>query len=53
MVQLATASLYRDRRGETYNLIYDPGQRWFYAPPRESIELRAFVIFGEDEQARH
>jgi hypothetical protein len=23
------------------------------APPRESIELRTFVIFGEDEKARH
>ena len=23
------------------------------APPRESIELRTFVIFGEDENARH
>jgi hypothetical protein len=90
---VASDLIFRDRRGETYNLIYNPGQRWFYAPemradevlllkcydsrddgavarfaphtafidptapqdapPRESIELRAFVIFAEDEKARH
>ena len=90
---VASDLIFRDRRGETYNLIYGPGQRWFYAPemradevlllkcynsrddgavarfaphtafidptapqdapPRESIELRAFVIFAEDEKARH
>ena len=90
---VASDLVFRDRRGETYNLVYNPGQRWFYAPemradevlllkcydsrddgavarfaphtafidptaprdapPRESIELRTFVIFGEDEKARH
>ncbi len=90
---IASDLVYRDRLGETYNLIYNPGQRWFYAPemradealllkcydlrddgavarfaphtafidptapqdapPRESIELRTFVIFGEDEKSRH
>jgi hypothetical protein len=90
---IASDLVYRDRRGETYNLIYNPGQRWFYAPemradealllkcydsrndgavarfaphtafidptapqdapPRESIELRTFVIFREDDQSRH
>jgi hypothetical protein len=90
---VASDLVFRDRRGETYNLIYNPEQRWFYAPqmrsdevlllkcfdsredgavarfaphtafidptaplnapPRESIELRAYVIFGEDEKARH
>ena len=90
---VASDLVFRDRRGETYNLIYNPGQRWFYAPqmrpdevlllkcfdsrddggvarfaphtafidptapedapPRESIELRTFVIFGEDEKAWH
>jgi hypothetical protein len=90
---IASDLVYRDRRGETYNLIYNPGQRWFYAPemradevlllkcydsrddgavarfaphtafidptaphdapPRESIELRTFVIFGEDDKSRH
>jgi hypothetical protein len=89
---IASDLVFRDRRGETYNLIYNPGQRWFYAPamrpdevlllkcydsrddgavsrfaphtafidptapkdapPRESIELRTFVIFGE-EKPRH
>jgi hypothetical protein len=90
---IASDLVYRDRRGETYNLVYNPGQRWFYAPemradevlllkcfdsradgavsrfaphtaftdptapqdvpPRESIELRTFLIFGEDDKARH
>jgi hypothetical protein len=89
---IASDLVFRDRRGETYNLIYNPGQRWFYAPemrtdealllkcfdsredgavarfaphtafidptaprdapPRESIELRTFVIFG-DGKPRH
>ena len=85
---IASDLVFRDRRGETYNLVYNPTQRWFYAPatrtdeecfdsrddgavarfaphtafadptapqdapPRESIELRTFVIFGEDK-ARH
>jgi hypothetical protein len=89
---VASDLVFRDRRGETYNVVYNPGQRWFYAPhmradevlllkcfdsrddgavarfaphtaftdptapadapPRESIELRAFVIFGE-QKARH
>jgi hypothetical protein len=88
---VASDLVFRDRRGETYNLVYNPGQRWFYAsemradevlllkcfdsrddgavarfaphtafvdptapanaPPRESIELRTFLIFGET--ARH
>jgi hypothetical protein len=90
---VASELVYRDRRGETYNLVYNPGQRWFYAPemradevlllkcfdsrddgavsrfaphtaftdptapqdapPRESIELRTFLILGEDDKARH
>jgi hypothetical protein len=90
---VASELVYRDRRGETYNLTYNPTQRWFYAPemradevlllkcfdsrddgvvsrfaphtaftdptaapdapPRESIELRTFLIFGEDDKARH
>jgi hypothetical protein len=90
---VASELVYRDRLGETYNLVYNPGQRWFYAPemradevllikcfdsrddgavsrfaphtaftdptapqdapPRESIELRTFLIFGEDDKTRH
>jgi hypothetical protein len=90
---IASDLVFRDRRGETYNLVYNPSQRWFYAPamrpdevlllkcydsrddgavarfaphtafidptapqdapPRESIELRTFLIFGEDEKTRH
>jgi hypothetical protein len=90
---VASELVYRDRRGETYNLTYNPTQRWFYAPemradevlllkcfdsrddgavsrfaphtaftdptappdapPRESIELRTFLIFGEDDKVTH
>jgi hypothetical protein len=90
---VASELFYRDRRGETYNLTYNPTQRWFYAPemradevlllkcfdsrddgavsrfaphtaftdptappdapPRESIELRTFLIFGEDAKVGH
>jgi hypothetical protein len=90
---VASDLVFQDRRGETYNLVYNPGQRWFYAPamradevlllkcfdsrddgavarfaphtafidptappdapPRESIELRTFVIFDEGDKARH
>jgi hypothetical protein len=90
---IASDLVFRDRRGETFNLVYNPGQRWFYAPemradevlllkcfdsrddgavsrfaphtaftdptapadtpPRESIELRTFVIFDEGDKTRH
>lgn len=90
---VASDLVFRDRRGETYNLIYNPSQRWFYAPamrpdevlllkcfdsrddgavarfaphtafidptaprdapPRESIELRTFVIFEKEAKASH
>jgi hypothetical protein len=90
---IASDLVFQDRRGETYNLVYNPDQRWFYAPemradevlllkcfdsrddgavarfaphtafidptapsdapPRESIELRTFVIFDEADKARH
>ncbi len=86
---VASDLLYRDRRGETYNVTYNPEHRWFYvpamrsdevlllkcydsladgsvarfaphtaftdpttpanAPPRESIELRTYLIFDEDQ----
>ena len=29
---IASDLVFRDRRGETYNLLYNPRQRWFYAP---------------------
>jgi hypothetical protein len=90
---VASDLVFQDRRGETYNLLYNPSQRWFYAPemradevlllkcfdsrddgavarfaphtafidptappdapPRESIELRTFVIFDESDKTRH
>jgi hypothetical protein len=89
---VASDLLFRERKGEIYNVVYNPAHRWFYAPamrpdevlllkcfdsrndgrtarfaphtafanpaapadapPRESIELRAYVIYDEP-QARH
>jgi hypothetical protein len=86
---IASDLVYRDRRGETYNVTYNPEHRWFYvpamkadevlllkcfdsrddgavarfaphtaftdpttpadAPPRESIELRTYLIFDLDQ----
>jgi hypothetical protein len=85
--------VFRDRRGETYNVRHNPDHRWFYvpamrsdevlllkcfdsrddgqvarfaphtafidpttpkdAPPRESLELRTYLFFGEQEATRH
>ena len=90
---VASDLVYPDRRGETYNVTYNPEHRWYYAPamtadevlllkcfdsrddgavarftphtafldpttpkdapPRESIELRTYLIFDEGQQARH
>ena len=36
---IASYLVFRDRRGETYNLIYNPGQRWFYAPEMRTDEV--------------
>jgi hypothetical protein len=89
---VASDLLFRERRGETYNVLYNAAHRWFYAPemrpdevlllkcfdsrddgrvarfaphtafanpvapadapPRESIELRAYLIYDEP-QTRH
>jgi hypothetical protein len=86
---VASDLLFRDRRGETYNVTYNPEHRWFYAPsmrtdevlllkcfdarddgktarfaphtafndptapsdapPRESIELRTYLIFDSEQ----
>ena len=88
---VASDLLFRERRGETYNVVYNPAHRWFYAsdmrpdevlllkcfdsrddvarfaphtafanptapadaPPRESIELRTYVIYDEGRTALH
>jgi hypothetical protein len=90
---IASDLLYRDRRGETYNVKYSPQHRWYYAPemraeeallikcfdsredgktarfaphtafvdpsvspdapPRESIELRTYVIFDTAPSVRN
>jgi hypothetical protein len=37
--------VYRDRRGETYGLTYNPAHRWFYAPdmmPDEALLLKCY-----------
>ena len=35
---IASDLVFRDRRGETYNLLYNPRQRWFYAPEMQADE---------------
>jgi hypothetical protein len=90
---VASDLLFRERRGETYSVVYNPAHRWFYAsqmrpdevlllkcfdsrddgsvarfappaafadpsapadaPPRESIELRTYVIYDEAPASRH
>ena len=41
---VASDLVFRDRRGETYNLVYNPGQRWFYAPEMRADEGSAQVL---------
>jgi hypothetical protein len=90
---VASDLLFRDRRGETYHVVYNPAHRWFYAPemrpdevlllkcfdsrddgrvarfaphtafanpaaptdarPRQSIELRTYVIYDKPRTTRH
>jgi hypothetical protein len=42
---VASELVYRDRRGETYNLVYNPGQRWFYAPEMRADEVLLLKCF--------
>ena len=89
---VASDIIFRDRRGEIYNVVYNSAHRWFYAPemrpdeallikcfdsrddgavarfaphtafldptapkdapPRESIELRTYLVFGKKQQVR-
>jgi hypothetical protein len=42
---VASELVYRDRRGETYNLTYNPAQRWFYAPEMRADEVLLLMCF--------
>jgi hypothetical protein len=42
---VASDLVFRDRRGETYNLIYNPGQRWFYASAMRADEVLLLKCF--------
>jgi hypothetical protein len=42
---VASDLVFPDRRGETYNLVYNPGQRWFYAPEMRGDEVLLLKCF--------
>ena len=42
---IASDLVFRDRRGETYNVVYNPGQRWFYAPEMRANEVLLIKCF--------
>ena len=42
---VASDLVFPDRRGETYNLVYNPGQRWFYAPEMRADEVLLLKCF--------
>ena len=44
--------LYRDRRGETYNVTYSAGHRWFYAPQMRSDEALLIKCFDSRDDGR-
>jgi hypothetical protein len=44
--------IYRDRRGETYNVTYNAGHRWFYAPQMRSDEALLIKCFDSREDGR-
>jgi hypothetical protein len=46
---VASDLVYRDRKGETYNLRYNPAHRWFYAPEMrqdEAILVKSYDSAG-------
>jgi hypothetical protein len=52
---VASDLIYRDRRGETYNLKYNPEHRWYYAPamrPDEALLIKCFDSREDGKTAR-
>ncbi|HEY0525615.1 MAG TPA: CmcJ/NvfI family oxidoreductase [Stellaceae bacterium] len=52
---VATDLIYRDRRGEIYNLAYNPAHRWFYAPAMrhdEALLIKCYDSATDDGRAR-
>ena len=42
---VASDLVYRDRRGETYQVLHSAGQRWFYVPdmrPDEAMLIKCY-----------
>jgi hypothetical protein len=44
--------IYRDRRGEIYNVTYSPGQRWFYAPAMAEDEALLIKCYDSATEGR-
>jgi hypothetical protein len=52
---VASDLIYRDRRGEIYNVTYSPGQRWFYAPAMaddEALLIKCYDSATDGGRAR-
>jgi hypothetical protein len=49
---VASDLLYRDRRGETYNVTYNPGHRWFYVPAMRSDEVLLLKCFDSRDDGK-
>jgi hypothetical protein len=51
---VASDLIYRDRKGETYAVVYNPAHRWFYVPdmqPNEALLLKCYDS-AQDGRAR-
>lgn len=48
---IASDLVYRDRKGETYNLRYNPAHRWFYAPQMRKDEAILIKSYDSAETA--
>src|SRR5579871_12231 len=44
--------LYRDRRGETYNVSYSPDHRWFYVPAMRTDEILLIKCFDSNDDGK-
>jgi hypothetical protein len=49
---IATDLIYKDRRGEIYNVSYSPGHRWFYAPRMRRDEVLLFRCYDSAQDGR-
>jgi hypothetical protein len=49
---VASDLIYRDRRGETYSVIFSPRHRWFYAPRMEADEALLLKVYDSARDGR-